>query len=71
MAEKAKKRKTNPITGFFRETYGELLKVNWPSWPEVQQLTGIVLAVMFIMGIILGFTDGGARELLNLILGLQ
>jgi preprotein translocase SecE subunit len=71
LAEKAKKRKANPVTGFFRETYGELLKVNWPTWPEVQQLTLIVLAVMAIMGIILGFTDGGARELLNLILGLQ
>jgi len=31
----------------------------------------LVLAVMVVMGIILGLTDGAARQLLNLILGLQ
>jgi preprotein translocase SecE subunit len=71
LAEKQKKRKANPISAFFRETYGELLKVNWPTWPEAWHLTKIVLAVMFAMGVLLGLTDGGARELLNLVLGLQ
>lgn len=69
MAEKNKK--PNAIQAFFRETVGELRRVSWPTWPEVWQLTLIVLAVMFVMGVILGLTDGGARELLNLILGLQ
>ena len=69
MAEKTKKRSANPITAFFRETVGELKKVSWPSWREVRQLTGIVLAVMVAMGILLGLTDGGARQLLSLILG--
>lgn len=68
---KAKANKANPFTGFFRETTGELRKVSWPTWPEVWQLTLIVLAVMVVMGIILGLTDGGARELLNLIIGLR
>lgn len=68
---KAKSNRSNPFTAFFRETAGELRKVSWPTWPEVLQLTWIVLAVMFIMGVILGLTDGGARELLNLILGIQ
>jgi preprotein translocase subunit SecE len=70
LAEKDRRR-PNAIQAFFRETVGELRKVSWPTWPEVRQLTLIVLAVMFTMGIILGLTDGGARELLNLILGLQ
>ena len=65
-----KKKKPNAIVGFFRETKGELEKVSWPTWREVQQLTGLVLAVMVVMGAILGVTDGGAREILNLILGL-
>lgn len=69
MAEKEKSRKQNPIQAYFRETAGELRKVSWPSRREVTQLTGIVLAVMVVMGIILGITDGGARELLNLVLG--
>lgn len=68
---KAKTNKANPLTGFFRETAGELRKVSWPTWPEVWQLTLIVLAVMVVMGVVLGLTDGGARELINLILGLR
>lgn len=68
MAEK--NRKPNAIQAFFRETAGELRRVSWPTWPEVLQLTWIVLVVMFVMGVILGLTDGGARELLNLILAL-
>jgi len=68
---KAKASKGNPFTAFFRETAGELRKVSWPTWPEVWQLTLIVLVVMVVMGVILGLTDGGARELLNLILGIQ
>ena len=70
MAEKDKGRKPNAIQSFFRETTGELKKVSWPTWPEARQLTGLVLLVMVIMGIILGITDAGARGLVNLLLGL-
>jgi preprotein translocase subunit SecE len=69
LAEK-NKRRPNAIQSFFRETTGELRKVSWPTWPEVRQLTFIVLVVMFVMGAILGLTDGGANRLLNLILGV-
>jgi preprotein translocase subunit SecE len=68
VAEKAKAR-PNVIQAFFRETAGELRKVSWPTWPEARQLTLLVLAVMVVMGAILGITDAGARALLNLILG--
>ena len=70
MAEKDKGRKPNVFQSFFRETTGELKKVSWPTWPEARQLTGLVLLVMVVMGIILGITDVGARGLLNLLLGL-
>jgi preprotein translocase subunit SecE len=70
LAEKEKSKKQNPIQAFFRETAGELRKVSWPSRREVIQLTTIVLIVMVVMGIILGITDGGARSLLDLMLGL-
>jgi len=69
LAEKDKGKKPNAIRAFFRETTGELRKVSWPTWPEVRQLTLIVLAVMLVMGIILGLTDGGAHAILNVILG--
>lgn len=71
MAEKDRGKKPNAIQSFFRETTGELRKVTWPTWPEARQLTWIVLVVMFVMGVILGVTDAGARALLNAILGLQ
>ena len=69
--KKERNKKPNAIQAFFRETSGELRKVSWPTWPEVWQLTLLVLAVMFLMGVILGITDGGARQLLNSLLGAQ
>jgi len=71
LAEKDRGKKSNAIQSFFRETAGELRKVSWPTWPEARQLTLLVLAVMFVMGVILGITDAGARALLNLILGFS
>ena len=71
MAEKDRGKKPNTIQLFFRETAGELRKVSWPTWPEARQLTLLVLAVMVVMGAILGITDAGARALLNLLLGFS
>jgi preprotein translocase subunit SecE len=70
LAVKEKVTKSNAIQAFFRETSGELRKVSWPTWPEVRQLTGLVLLVMIVMGFILGLTDGAAHGVLNLLLGL-
>ena len=70
MTEKDRSKKTNAIQSFFRETTGELRKVSWPTWPEARQLTLLVLAVMVVMGVILGITDAAAHGLLNLLLGL-
>lgn len=69
MAEKAKGKKSNPVQAFFRETIGELRKVSWPTRREALQLTGLVIVVMIVVGIILGMTDGAARGLLGLLLG--
>jgi preprotein translocase subunit SecE len=71
LAEKDRGKKPNTIQLFFRETAGELRKVSWPTWPEARQLTLLVLAVMVVMGAILGITDAGARALLNLLLGFS
>ena len=70
-SEKVRSKKSNPIQSYLRETIGELRKVSWPTWPEARQLTGLVLLVMIVMGIILGLTDAAARTLLNLILGFS
>jgi preprotein translocase subunit SecE len=72
LAEKEKKAKKteNAVQRYFRETVGELRKVNWPTWPEARRLTGLVLLVMLIMGIFLAGMDYLADQLINLVLGI-
>jgi len=53
----ASKKKQNPITRYFRETAGELRKVNWPTRKEATRLTGIVIIVVAFMGFLLGVLD--------------
>ena len=73
MAEKKKESRveqTNAVTRFFRETTGELRKVNWPTWPEARKLTGLVLLVLFGMAVFLGAVDALAAKLFIWILGI-
>ena len=72
MAEKEKKVKNseNAIQRYFRETTGELRKVNWPTWPEARRLTGLVLLVMLVVGIFLAGVDYLSVALVNLALGI-
>ena len=72
MAEKEKKVKNseNAVQRYFRETLGELRKVNWPTWPEARHLTGLVLLVMLVVGIFLAGIDYLSVGLINLVLGI-
>ena len=72
MAEKDRKtrKSENAIQRYFRETTGELRKVNWPTWPEARRLTWLVLLVMVIVGLFLASVDALAGRLLDLALGL-
>ena len=49
--------KPNAISQWWRETMGELRKVNWPTVPDARRLTTIVLIVMLVMSITLGLLD--------------
>ncbi|MDO9302407.1 MAG: preprotein translocase subunit SecE [Anaerolineales bacterium] len=72
MAEKEKKVKKseNAVQRYFRETSGELRKVNWPTWPEAKHLTILVLLVMVVVGFFLAGIDYLSGELINLALGI-
>ena len=72
MAEKEKKVKKseNAVQRYFRETTGELRKVNWPTWPEAYRLTKLVLMVMVFVGVFLSIVDYLSHGLMNLVLGL-
>ena len=72
MAEKEKKVKKseNAVQRYFRETSGELRKVNWPTWPEARHLTQLVLLVMVIVGVFLATIDYLSGALIDLVLGI-
>jgi preprotein translocase subunit SecE len=48
----------NKITTYFRESYKELLeKVTWPTWPQLQQSTVIVLVATLIISLVVWIMD--------------
>jgi preprotein translocase subunit SecE len=52
-----KKKSSNGIAKWFRETSGELRKVSWPTRSETLNLTKIVLIVLVVMSAFLGSLD--------------
>jgi preprotein translocase subunit SecE len=70
MADKNEKtKKEGRIRKWWRETIGELHKVNWPTRKEALRLTWIVILVMVIMGAVLGILDFGFTKLVGWIVG--
>jgi preprotein translocase subunit SecE len=45
------------ITGFFREAWQELKKVNWPTPEQARNLTILVLAISIVVGIYITLFD--------------
>jgi preprotein translocase subunit SecE len=68
VAEKIEKvKEPNAIQRYYRETVGELRKVNWPTTKEAWHLTRIVLIVLAAMSLVLGFLDFGFSKIIELI----
>ena len=61
----ATKRKGFRLFNYFGEIVNELKKVVWLSRREIVYLTGLVLVVTIIAGIILGALDFGFSELVS------
>ncbi len=58
----------NKITTYFRESYKELLeKVTWPTWPQLQQATVIVLVATILITFIVWIMDTVSSAVLHLI----
>ena len=69
MAEKIEKAKApNVLQRYYRETMGEIRKVNWPTTKEALHLTRIVLIVLVVMAAILGLLDFVFSKIIGLIL---
>jgi preprotein translocase subunit SecE len=61
----------NKITTYFRESYRELLeKVTWPTWPQLQQATVIVLVATLLITLIVWVMDLASNGVLRLIYSL-
>lgn len=51
------RKQPNAIQRYFKETIGELRKVNWPTRKEATNLTIVVLIVTGVMSAFLGLLD--------------
>ena len=54
----------------FKETFSELKKVSWPTFPKVVKATCVVLVVVVTFLCVSTGINYGLNELLNLITGL-
>jgi preprotein translocase subunit SecE len=64
-ASAAKGKKGFGLVRYFNETIGELKKVVWLTRREIMYLTGLVIVVTIITGIILGGLDYGFTQLIG------
>jgi preprotein translocase subunit SecE len=64
-AVSATPKKQNAVVAFIRDTIAEMKKVTWLSRREIIYLTGLVLLVAVIVGIILGGVDYGFTQLVE------
>ncbi|HVV04464.1 MAG TPA: preprotein translocase subunit SecE [Puia sp.] len=61
----------NKITTYFRESYKELLeKVTWPTWPQLQQATVIVLVATILITLVTWIMDLASSTVLHFIYSL-
>ena len=72
---KAKEKEKKPgffqrMGRFFRELKAELKKVSWPDRADTIKKTGIVVACVIVVGIIVWIFDGIASALIDALLSL-
>lgn len=59
------------IKNFFVDSKIELKKVVWPTQKTVWKNTGIVLAMIFIMGVFVALLDAGLLQLLGTVMSVS
>jgi preprotein translocase subunit SecE len=61
----------NKITIYFRESYRELLeKVTWPTWPQLQSSTVIVLVATVLITALVWIMDLASSSILHFVYSL-
>ena len=64
------KKQRRSILKFFREVWGELKKLTWPTPKELASYTLTVLAFIVLMSVIIGVLDFAFGQGLNLLSGI-
>ncbi|MBQ3499288.1 MAG: preprotein translocase subunit SecE [Clostridia bacterium] len=64
-------RAAKAVAKFFKDLKGENKKIVWPSAKTVLKNTGIVLAVVLIVGAAIWLIDFGLSEGMNALLGIE
>ena len=59
------------IKNFFVDSKNEIKKIVWPTQRTVWKNTGIVLIMIFIMGIFVAVLDTGFRQILGLMMSVS
>jgi len=61
----------NKVSAYFSESYKELVeKVTWPTWPQLQQSTLIVLIATLLVTVVVGVMDLASSSVLKLVYSL-
>jgi preprotein translocase subunit SecE len=50
-----------------KESFGELKKVNWPTFPQTIKQTGVVLGVVLVFSLVVFGIDRGLGELFKIL----
>jgi preprotein translocase subunit SecE len=45
------------VVDFLRDVRAELRKVTWPTWEELKKATGVIIAFVIALGLLIGFMD--------------
>ena len=65
-----KKARSGGAGKWFREMKSELKKVVWPTWNQVVKNTGIVIAMIIIVGAFIALADFGLKAGVGALLAL-
>ena len=76
MAQKSENKAKKPnifvrIGRKLKETFSELKRVTWPSFPKVVKATCVVLVVVIAFTVVVTAINYGLQELLGLITGIK
>ena len=67
MAENTKTKKSGKISSYFRDLKTEFKRISWPSFKQVRNNTGIVIAFILILGVFIAAVDFLFSWLLSLL----